>query len=228
MFPGQPGVLEARQRITLRMRGRRRHMKLIRAPRRGRGAGAAALGSCRAAGADGCAVDRGPGGVPGWPRAAGPATRAARAGVRGRAAQQLRQDLALQTAEDVAEHPRRDEGRLMKIGQMASYLDEGLPERSATRSAGSSTLPPMSAALAAAVRGGARRAAGQVFAALGPRPIAAASIGQVHRAITREGRAVAVKVQYPGIAEAIEADLGNVALLRRCCAWPFPARTPAP
>src|SRR5215813_14170481 len=39
--------------------------------------------------------------------------------------------------------------------------------------------------------------------------------GQVHRAITHNGRAVAVKVQYPGIAEAIEADLGNVALLRR-------------
>ena len=48
-----------------------------------------------------------------------------------------------------------------------------------------------------------------------PSPIAAASIGQVHRAITRDGRAVAVKVQYPGIAETIEADLGNVALLRR-------------
>jgi len=37
----------------------------------------------------------------------------------------------------------------------------------------------------------------------------------VHRAITLDGRAVAVKVQYPGIAETIEADLGNVALLRR-------------
>ena len=37
----------------------------------------------------------------------------------------------------------------------------------------------------------------------------------MHRAITHDGRAVAVKVQYPGIAETIEADLGNVALLRR-------------
>jgi predicted unusual protein kinase regulating ubiquinone biosynthesis (AarF/ABC1/UbiB family) len=37
----------------------------------------------------------------------------------------------------------------------------------------------------------------------------------VHRAITHDGRAVAVKVQYPGIAETIEADLGNVGLLRR-------------
>src|SRR5262245_24645058 len=53
------------------------------------------------------------------------------------------------------------------------------------------------------------------FAEWDPEPIAAASIGQVHRAITHDGRAVAVKVQYPGIAEAIAADLDNVALLRR-------------
>jgi predicted unusual protein kinase regulating ubiquinone biosynthesis (AarF/ABC1/UbiB family) len=53
------------------------------------------------------------------------------------------------------------------------------------------------------------------FARWDPEPIAAASIGQVHRAITLDGRAVAVKVQYPGIAETIAADLGNVALLRR-------------
>jgi len=55
----------------------------------------------------------------------------------------------------------------------------------------------------------------RAFARWDPEPIAAASIGQVHRAITHDGRAVAVKVQYPGIAETIAADLGNVALLRR-------------
>ena len=55
----------------------------------------------------------------------------------------------------------------------------------------------------------------QVFARWDPRPIAAASIGQVHRAVTLDGRAVAVKVQYPGIAETIAADLRNAALLRR-------------
>src|SRR5437764_1501270 len=45
-----------------------------------------------------------------------------------------------------------------------------------------------------------------------PEPIAAASIGQVHRAVTRDGRPVAVKVQYPGVAETMAADLSNVAL----------------
>ena len=48
-----------------------------------------------------------------------------------------------------------------------------------------------------------------------PRPIAAASIGQVHRATTRDGLDLAIKVQYPGIRESIDADIDNVATLLR-------------
>ena len=48
----------------------------------------------------------------------------------------------------------------------------------------------------------------EVFRAIEPRPIAAASIAQVHRAYLNDGRAVALKVQYPGIPELVEADLG--------------------
>src|SRR6185437_15128829 len=44
-------------------------------------------------------------------------------------------------------------------------------------------------------------------------PLAAASIGQVHAARLHDGRPVAVKVQYPGVGEAIEADLKNTQLL---------------
>ena len=66
----------------------------------------------------------------------------------------------------------------------------------------------------------------RAFARWDPRPIAAASIGQVHRAVTLDGRAVAVKVQYPGIAETIAADLRNVALLRRMLRIAAPPRTP--
>jgi predicted unusual protein kinase regulating ubiquinone biosynthesis (AarF/ABC1/UbiB family) len=45
------------------------------------------------------------------------------------------------------------------------------------------------------------------------RPIAAASIGQVHRAELRDGRDVAIKVQYPGVAQSIDSDVANVAAL---------------
>ena len=131
--------------------------------------------------------------------------------------QQLRSDLALQTAEDVATTLGAMKGVLMKIGQMASYVDDGLsPAVRRTLSRLQDSVPPMSAELAARV---VTEELGlppeQVFDRWDPEPIAAASIGQVHRAITRDGRAVAVKVQYPGIAETIAADLQNVALLRR-------------
>jgi len=52
-----------------------------------------------------------------------------------------------------------------------------------------------------------------VFAAFDETPVAAASIGQVYRARTHEGVEVAVKVQYPGIAEAVETDLRNMNIL---------------
>ena len=59
-------------------------------------------------------------------------------------------------------------------------------------------------------------------------PFAAASIGQVHRAITRDGLAVAVKVQYPGVDEAINADLANAGLLVQVISMVFPGVEPDP
>ena len=121
----------------------------------------------------------------------------------------------LQTAAAVAAELGNMKGALMKLGQMVSYLDEGLPEplRNALAQL-QHDAPPMSAELAAeVVESELGRPPDQVFAEWDPVPIAAASIGQVHRAITRDGVAVAVKVQYPGVADAIEADLGSVGLL---------------
>jgi predicted unusual protein kinase regulating ubiquinone biosynthesis (AarF/ABC1/UbiB family) len=126
----------------------------------------------------------------------------------------------LTTASQVAEELGHMKGALMKLGQMASYLDEGLPEplRQALAQL-RSDAPPMSADLAAGV---VERELGgppeRVFLEWDPTPLAAASIGQVHRAIaldpvTHRERAVAVKVQYPGVDEAIAADLGNANLL---------------
>jgi len=67
-----------------------------------------------------------------------------------------------------------------------------------------------------------------VFAQWDPTPIAAASIGQVHRATTRSGVRVAVKVQYPGVDEAIRADLVNTDLLFRVLGTMFPGLDPGP
>ena len=53
----------------------------------------------------------------------------------------------------------------------------------------------------------------ELFLDWNPVPVAAASIGQVHRAVLRDGRIVAVKVQYPGVDEAIRSDLDNAELL---------------
>jgi predicted unusual protein kinase regulating ubiquinone biosynthesis (AarF/ABC1/UbiB family) len=126
----------------------------------------------------------------------------------------------LTTANAVAEELGNMKGALMKLGQMASYLDEGLPEplRAALAQLRSSA-PPMSRELAAGVI---RRELGRdpddLFVDWDPDPIAAASIGQVHRAIAIDPRSgdqvpVAVKVQYPGVDEAIEADLKNADML---------------
>ena len=124
-------------------------------------------------------------------------------------------EFELRTAEQVAETLGHMKGALMKLGQMASYLDQGLPEHvRAALAELQSDAPPMSPALAATM---VRQELGddpeRLFAEWDPVPIAAASIGQVHRAITRDGEAVAVKVQYPGVEEAMGADLDNVGLI---------------
>ncbi len=121
----------------------------------------------------------------------------------------------LKTAEQVAEVLGQMKGALMKIGQMASYLDQGLPEHVREALAElQHDAPPMSAELAASMieeQLGARPE--KVFAQWDPLPIASASIGQVHRAMTHSGDAVAVKVQYPGVAEAVASDLDNAGLI---------------
>jgi predicted unusual protein kinase regulating ubiquinone biosynthesis (AarF/ABC1/UbiB family) len=126
----------------------------------------------------------------------------------------------LRTAQQVADELGQMKGALMKLGQMASYLDDGLPEPMRIALAQlQANAPPMSTDLAVAT---VERELGgpisEVFVEFDPEPIAAASIGQVHRALivdpaTGQERAVAVKVQYPGVGEAIEADLKNADLL---------------
>lgn len=139
----------------------------------------------------------------------------------------------LRTAAQVAERLGHLKGALMKLGQMASYLDDGLPAplRAALAEL-QSNAPPMSSELAAEVVEQQLGAApDRLFLEWDPRPIASASIGQVHRAIAMdtergEPRAVAVKVQYPGVAEAVEADLANADLLGGILARSFQGLEP--
>ncbi|MGQ0434384.1 MAG: ABC1 kinase family protein [Microthrixaceae bacterium] len=136
----------------------------------------------------------------------------------------------LKTAESITEALGNMKGAMMKLGQMASYLDQGMPEHvRAALAELQSNAPPMSAELAAQVVCEELGATpDEVFAEWDPEPIAAASIGQVHRAMTHDGRAVAVKVQYPGVGEAIRADLDNAGMLFGAMGMMLPGLEPGP
>jgi len=117
-----------------------------------------------------------------------------------------------------ADELSRMRGAAMKVGQLLS-MESG------------EVLPPELADILARLRAEAhhmppRQLKSVLAAAWGPdflrrfqrfevRPVAAASIGQVHRAQTRDGRDLAVKVQYPGVRASIDADVDNVGALVR-------------
>ncbi len=122
---------------------------------------------------------------------------------------ELDEQFAIRTAEDVAKELGEMKGVLMKAGQMISFIFEALPDEAqealATLQADAAPMAPSLAA--GVVRGDFGKAPERVFLDWNDMPVAAASIGQVHRAVTHDGRDVAVKVQYPGVHEAIESDL---------------------
>jgi predicted unusual protein kinase regulating ubiquinone biosynthesis (AarF/ABC1/UbiB family) len=114
-------------------------------------------------------------------------------------------------------------GAAMKLGQLASFVDtEFLPEeyreiyqeQMAKLRSSAEPMPwaKVSGVLEDEYRG---ERVSDVFAEFDEDAFAAASIGQVHRAELIDGRQVAVKVQYPGIAEALEADLRNMGTIVR-------------
>ena len=123
----------------------------------------------------------------------------------------LDEQFAIRTSEDVARELGNMKGALMKFGQLVGFIMEALPpEAQAALAVLQQDAPPMSPAAAEGVVRAELGAAPQhVFLDWQVTPIAAASVGQVHRAVTRDGRDVAVKVQYPGVGDAIETDLNN-------------------
>jgi predicted unusual protein kinase regulating ubiquinone biosynthesis (AarF/ABC1/UbiB family) len=127
----------------------------------------------------------------------------------------LEEQFAIRTAQDVAEVLGGMKGAIMKAGQMLSFIAEGLPpEAQAALATLQADVPPMAPSLAEGVileELGERPE--KLFLDWNPIPVAAASIGQVHRAVMPDGRVVAVKVQYPGVDQAISSDLDNAELL---------------
>ncbi|AHH19951.1 putative ATP-binding protein [Nocardia nova SH22a] len=113
-------------------------------------------------------------------------------------------------------------GAAMKIGQMLAVVDMGVfPEevRDDMQKSMAALLDSAPTVSFGTMRGVIESDLGgrlsSVFAEFDETPLAAASIGQVYRARLRDGRPVAVKVQYPGIDKAIRADLRNLSMVLR-------------
>jgi predicted unusual protein kinase regulating ubiquinone biosynthesis (AarF/ABC1/UbiB family) len=123
-------------------------------------------------------------------------------------------------ARELVEQLGRMRGAAMKVGQVLSTIDfTALPEDERenfkqTLAALRDDVPPLPfREVEKLLRSELGERPSDVFAEFDEEAFAAASIGQVHRAVTRDGQPVAVKVQYPGVAEAVDTDLRNLTLL---------------
>src|SRR5471030_2995611 len=121
---------------------------------------------------------------------------------------------------EIVEQLGQMRGAAMKVGQMLSMIEfDGLSENEQgelqrSLAALRDDVPPVPfEALEKLMRKELGGPLQRVFSEFDERAFAAASIGQVHRATTVDGDEVVVKIQYPGIAEAVETDLRNAMLL---------------
>jgi predicted unusual protein kinase regulating ubiquinone biosynthesis (AarF/ABC1/UbiB family) len=146
----------------------------------------------------------------------------------GRSADEVTADLQAKTAEQLFTVLGELKGGAMKLGQALSVFEAALPEESAAPYREALTklqeaAPPMPASTV-------RKVLDEQFGRRWPErfrefddvPAAAASIGQVHRAVWSDGREVAVKLQYPGAGAALMADLTQLSRL----AWVFARMSP--
>jgi predicted unusual protein kinase regulating ubiquinone biosynthesis (AarF/ABC1/UbiB family) len=128
----------------------------------------------------------------------------------------------IEAAEQIVAALGTMKGAAMKVGQVMSFLDIGLvpPEYrdefqrklGALRDAAPTvTFKDMGNVIEEELDG----PIDELFADFDPEPIAAASIGQVYRGTLQDGRDVAVKVQYPGVAAAVRADMQNLGMILR-------------
>lgn len=151
----------------------------------------------------------------------GVGTRLSMIGRTEQARQVLTERSALQAAQQLVTVLGGMKGAAMKLGQMLSVLDvDLLPEshREMFRVKLGELRDRAPAAPFAAMRKVIEDDLGpltRVFADFDETPIAAASIGQVYRGTLHDGRVVAVKVKYPGVDEAVESDMRNLAMFSR-------------
>jgi predicted unusual protein kinase regulating ubiquinone biosynthesis (AarF/ABC1/UbiB family) len=146
----------------------------------------------------------------------------------GRPAEIVAAEMQARTAEQLFRVLGELKGGAMKFGQALSIFEAALPEEiagpyRATLTKLQDSAPPMPVAtvhkiLAEQLGPRWRRK----FESFDDKPAAAASIGQVHRAVWRDGRPAAVKIQYPGAAEALVSDLNQVSRVGRVAAGWIP------
>src|SRR5437879_7711122 len=114
----------------------------------------------------------------------------------------------IRAARRMADEMQALRGPAMKLGQMLSLQTGVLPEEVLTGLARLQMESPCMhpSLVRVQIKGSLGREPEEIFKQFTVEPFAAASLGQVHHAITREGQRVAVKIQYPGIRRAIEND----------------------
>jgi predicted unusual protein kinase regulating ubiquinone biosynthesis (AarF/ABC1/UbiB family) len=148
--------------------------------------------------------------------------------VGGRPAELVAAEVQARTAEQLFKVLGELKGGAMKFGQALSIFEAALPEElagpyRATLTKLQDAAPPMPAATVHKVLAeefGPRWR--RQFLSFDDRPAAAASIGQVHRGVWKDGRPVAVKVQYPGAGDALISDFTQVARVARVAAGWIP------
>ncbi len=128
----------------------------------------------------------------------------------------------LETAEQIVAALGTMKGAAMKLGQVMSFLDVGLVPEEYREEFQAKLAELRDAAPKVAFKDMKKVIEGEygeriedVFQTFDPVPIAAASIGQVYKAKLDDGRDVAVKVQYPGVAQAVRSDMQNLGMILR-------------
>jgi len=128
----------------------------------------------------------------------------------------------LETAKQIVAVLGTMKGAAMKLGQVMSFLDVGLvaeehrEEFQRELAKLRDSAPTVSfKQMRRVIEDDLEEPISEVFASFEEEPIAAASIGQVYKATLLDGREVAVKVQYPGVASAVRADLQNLDMILR-------------